>query len=135
MKNKIFRFFFIYYYFLILINTTMKCPKCLTNRRKEYFLSEKTGRPVKNCAVCRGLVDDTSKSGKTKGKGKLQSSSEDEYEDYSETQSSQDGDDDSDSDVIECTICNKTFDDESSALKHIKSASHLKKAQAYQQQQ
>ena len=115
----------------------MKCPKCLTNRRKEYFLSEKTGKPVKNCAVCRGLVDDTSKSTKIKGKGKPQSSSEDEYEDFSETQSSQDEqeDDDSDSDVIECTICNKTFDDEASALKHIKSATHLKKAQAYHHQQ
>ncbi len=102
----------------------VRCNRCGVNRRKEYFISEKTGKEVSKCAVCRGLVELqlAQKPMKTNNnKNNKPEEDQDEYEDFSESQSS--GSSESE-DEIYCDFCNKTFDSQAQVVKHLSSAAH-----------
>ena len=112
--------------------------KCGVNRRKEYFISEKTGKEVSKCAVCRGLVEDaTSKQLAQKpmktnnNKNNKPEEDQDEYEDFSESQSS--GSSESE-DEIYCDFCNKTFDSQAQVVKHLSSATHRRNMEKFNSQ-
>ena len=96
------------------------CSSCGKNRRASMFISPVSGKPVKKYSDCRGGGGEA-----TNVRGRKQREEEpEEYEAYSESQSSGD---DSESDEIYCELCNKAFDIDAQAMKHVQSASHQKK--------
>ena len=108
----------------------VKCSKCGVNRQAKLF--SKNGKQLKTCAMCRGDVlphkqvqfnEQESSSG---GESESSSSHSESSDEESQNSSSRD-----DCDSIVCGACNKSFDDEASAIKHAKTNAHKKRWTLY----
>ncbi len=103
----------------------VKCYKCGVNRQAKLFV--KNGKQFKTCAMCRGDVvpqtqvkfdEQESSSGESESSSSQSESSDEESQDSSSSD---------DCDSIVCGACNKSFDDEASAIKHANTLAHKKR--------
>jgi hypothetical protein len=113
----------------------VKCCKCGVNRQAKLFLEiSKQLKTLKTCAMCRGDVipqkqvqfnEQESDSGESESSSSHSESSDEESEDSSSSD---------DCDSIVCGACNKSFDDEASAIKHVNTLAHKKRWTLYKLQ-
>jgi hypothetical protein len=99
--------------------------KCGVNRQAKLF--SKNGKILKTCAMCRGGVIPQKQVQFNEQESSLGESESSSSHSENSDEESQDSSSSDDCGSVVCGACNKSFDDEASAIKHANTLAHKKR--------